>query len=353
MTRPLRVLASPARQARDGNPYIDQLNDALRGHGFEIEPLTRRALLERPDVVHVHWPEALVRWERPAAVAVLDVAKVLGGLWLARRRGTRVVWTGHNLGPHEPVRPLLMAVFLRGFGASTDVVVSLSESASVALRERFEWLSGRPVVVIPHGHYRDVYDAPPSREVARGRIGISSELPVFLLMGQLRRYKRVPELVRAFEAGFAGRAHLLVAGAANEPGLARELTEQADLGAGTTLRLGRVPEAEVPVLHGAADVVVLPYASGSTLNSGAAILALSLGRPVVVPDSGAMRELGELVGPGWVHTFRGAPVDALSVAYQALSSDRPAPPDLTDLEWSSVGGATARLFSQLAGGPAS
>ena len=347
MTRPMRVLASPARQGPDGNPYIDQLNDALRAEGFEVTQLTRRALLDRPDVVHVHWPEALVRWEQPAPVAGLDMIKVLGGLWVARRRGARLVWTGHNLGPHDAVRPRMMALFLGTFATMTDVVVSLSRPAGDALRERHPRLRRTPVVVIPHGHYRNAYDVAPPRRQAHRRLGTPADLPVFLLMGQIRAYKGVPALVRAFESGFVGRARLLVAGSAADPALERELVELARDGAGTLLRLGRVPQQEVPVLHGAADVVVLPYSSGSTLNSGAAILALSLGRPVVVPDSAAMRDLAQLVGPGWVHTFAGTSADALATAERALTTPRSARPDLSELEWTAVGPATARLFRGL------
>ena len=46
------------------------------------------------------------------------------------------------------------------------------------------------------------------------------------------------------------------------------------------LRLGWVPEAEVPLLLAAADLVVLPYRSGS--QSAVAPLALAAGRPVIL-----------------------------------------------------------------------
>jgi glycosyltransferase involved in cell wall biosynthesis len=48
-----------------------------------------------------------------------------------------------------------------------------------------------------------------------------------------------------------------------------------------TLRLERIPDDEVAALLAAADVVVLPYRRVTT--SGTAMLALSHGRPLVVP----------------------------------------------------------------------
>lgn len=347
MTRPLRMLASPARLGADGNPYVDQLNQALRDRGFDVAPVSRRALVGRHDLVHVHWPEALVRWERGGPMVTLDVVKVLGALWVARLRGARLAWTGHNLGPHEDAHPRLSAAYFRAFGAMTDLVLSLSDSGVEALQQEHPWLKRRRVAVVPHGHYRDVYGAPLPAAEARRTLGLPAAEPVFLLMGQIRAYKRVPELIRAFEASRSGGAQLLIAGSIADPALAAEVTTLAATGSGTVLRAGRVPAEEVATLHSAADVVVLPYATTSTLNSGAAILALSLGRPVVVPDSGTMHELAAMVGPGWVHPCQGGPEEALRTAARAVHADRAEVPDLSALEWSRVGDMTASAFREL------
>ena len=51
---------------------------------------------------------------------------------------------------------------------------------------------------------------------------------------------------------------------------------------------GYVPHDDVPLYFAAADVVVLPFRKVTT--SGSALLALSLGRPVVAPRLGALRD---------------------------------------------------------------
>ena len=55
------------------------------------------------------------------------------------------------------------------------------------------------------------------------------------------------------------------------------------------LRLGFVPDEDVAKILAAGDVVVLPY--HRTLTSGAAILAMSYGRSVIVPKMGCVQEL--------------------------------------------------------------
>src|SRR5205823_4454689 len=57
------------------------------------------------------------------------------------------------------------------------------------------------------------------------------------------------------------------------------------------VRDGFVPEEEIEALFAAADAVVLPYRR--ILTSGAALLALSLRRPVVAPGFASLREVLE------------------------------------------------------------
>jgi glycosyltransferase involved in cell wall biosynthesis len=172
-------------------------------------------------------------------------------------------------------------------------------------------------------------------------------VPTLLLLGQIRRYKNVPELVAAFLASGARGAHLAVVGEVRgDPTLATEIDALAASPA-VTARLERVPTPDVPVWHAAADVVVLPYSLATTLHSGAALLALSMGTPVVVPDTGTMRELQAVAGPDWVRTFTGGPAGALSAALDVAGRER-GPLDLGALDWPHLGRLTAAAYREVA-----
>ena len=106
----MRVPAAPATTVANTNPFVALLNDALRARGIVAERFSRRALLSRPDIVHVQWPEQLVRNDRsrdliPDAATHLLIA-------VARLRGTALIWTTHNLQPHEREHPRLIGVYL-------------------------------------------------------------------------------------------------------------------------------------------------------------------------------------------------------------------------------------------------
>jgi len=99
----------------------------------------------------------------------------------------------------------------------------------------------------------------------------------------------------------------------------------------------------------AADLVVLPYLD--ILNSGSAIWALSFGRPVLLPNRGAMPELAESVGSDWVRLFDG-PLDEHQLADALNWARRPRPeplPALDSLDPERVVEAHLEAYGALAG----
>ncbi len=306
---PIRVLASPGGGGTDGNPYIDLLHQGLAALGVEVTPFDRRRLLAARGVVHVHWPAALVRWDSgPRAVA--DVVKVLAG-WRSRAAvalgwcGPATTWSRTSCAaPPAPAvlrgvqphgRPLDLADAGRRRGAAA-AVPGARPSADARRSARL---------------YRDAYRASAEQQGDRRAADRALDLPParrsYLLLGQIRPYKHVPALLRAFAADADPDARLLVVGEVRGD---QHLADAARAAApsGAVLRLERVPGAQIPLWHAAADVVVLPYDTRSALNSGALLLALSLDTPVVVADSPINRELRRQVGADWVHLFDGDPL---------------------------------------------
>jgi glycosyltransferase involved in cell wall biosynthesis len=175
---------------------------------------------------------------------------------------------------------------------------------------------------------------------------------VALFLGLIRPYKGVDLLLEAMARQLLGCDWLLVV--AGEPWgeLGSALQRQVrDLGIEdrVRLRLGWVPEPEVPPLLAAADVVVLPYRSGS--QSAVAPLALAAGLPVLSTRVGGLPEVvgdglnGLLVEPG--------SVDELAHAFVVL--DRPrlaalaegAREGRTRLTWDGYAAALERLLHRV------
>jgi beta-1,4-mannosyltransferase len=347
--RSLRVLAWPAFKKRDANPHAALLSEKLRELGVEIDDWTpARAGLRAVDLWHLHHPEGVV-YLRSRLRSALTTLAFCALLSLARARGTRILWTVHDLGSHDRLHPKLEAWFWRFFVSRVDGYVCLSDGGARLARERFPRLRERPGFTVPHGHYRDAYPNQMSRAQARRVLGLPEQARVLLHFGLLRPYKNVPHLIRTFRELPQADAVLLVAGKPYDAIVEREVRGSADGCPRVRLLLQWVPPAEVQHLFVASDLVVLPYRS--ILNSGTVFLALSFGRPVLVPDKGAMREQQERFGAEWIRLYPGelSARDLAEATAWATRSVRRAAPDLAGLDWASIARQTHAVYETLLG----
>jgi glycosyltransferase involved in cell wall biosynthesis len=267
------------------NPYIRMLLDELRDlPDIDVRTFSwSGALLGRYDVFHAHWPEILVTGHSPLKTVA---RQVLAFALLARLRLTRtpIVRTLHNL--HRPsgisrVQNLFLALFER----QTAGVILLNETTEAP--------EGTESTVIRHGHYRDWFSVYPAADAVEGRIGY---------FGLIRRYKGVDTLVRAFR-GIPGDVTLRVAGKPSSDELRDSLVAYAGDDERIDFTFAFLSEAELVTVASSSELIVLPYREMH--NSGGALAALSLDRPVLVPANEVNDLLSREVGDGWVYTYTG------------------------------------------------
>jgi len=283
----MKILVLP----RDANPYQELLYTELRYSGAktryvgELTPSHTLNLLLLPAellvhrlsgarILHLHW---VFVFALPGGRATRFPARLWYGLVLgvARLCGLRLVWTAHNVLPHNPVFTDDAAARRRLVRAS-DLVISHTPHTLAEL----EGMGARPAhsAVIAHG----AYPAPSMpRPAAEGR---------FLFAGMVTERKGVDDLVAAFTVLPADlRATLTIAGACDDQALEARLRRAAAGDGRIRLRLERIPEDQLADLFAAADFVVLPFRRVTT--SGSALLALSHGRPLIIPPTPALADL--------------------------------------------------------------
>ena len=237
------------------------------------------------------------------------------GLWRWLLRGGRppVVAVAHN--PADHGAGVLQRSAARSVLRRCDAVFT---HARVLEEELAAFCPGVPTASYPLPP-PEIGVMPPRAE-ARETLDIPADRRVALFLGLIRPYKGVDLLLEAVARQTAGDWLLVVAGEPwgdLGPALRRRVR---DLGIEerVRLRLGWVPEPEVPLLLAAADLVVLPYRSGS--QSAVAPLALAAGLPVLSTRVGGLPEVvrnginGLLVAPG--------SVDELAHAFEELDRSR-------------------------------
>ena len=196
---------------------------------------------------------------------------------------------------------------------------------------------GLPTTTILHGHYRDWYAPCGRSEPVAGRIAY---------FGLIRAYKGVEELISAFPRFPATVSASLCRARPRTRELAAELNQCAADDERITLELAYLSDEQLVRRLGEAELVVLPYRQMH--NSGAALAALSLDRPVLVPANPINADLAAEVGPGWVHTFSGELTrQVLAAGLQALDTTERSPaPDLSGREWADTGEQHRAVYAE-------
>jgi beta-1,4-mannosyltransferase len=327
------------------NPYLGLLYDHLDREGVPFEPGARLTFawlagppLRRVRWLHVHWPESLYRLQRGpkplrGLLSWLKLGLFAVRLLFARAVGYRIVWTIHQVLPHERTGRIDLAA-ARILARLSDVLVA-HDTATAARVAATLGAAGRRVVVVPHGSYVGVYPAGQGRASARAGLGVGGER-VALCFGELRGHKDVDVLLDGF-ARVEAAAVLVVAGHPKDATVAETIEGAAAKDPRIRPRLQFVPNDEVADLFAAADVAVVPRGDGGT--SGSLILALSFGLPVVAADREAYRELTADGAAGWLF----APGEPESLA-RTLSAALTAPDEELRRRGDLAGGEAAALL---------
>lgn len=342
----MRVLAWPAFRKEAANPHAALLSSALMKLQLPITDWTpARALLRTVDIWHLHHPESVV-YRRNVIMAWFETITFLILLTLAKWRGTKVLWTIHDLGSNDQLHPLLEAFFWQRFLPAVDHTVCLSKSCRDEALKTFPQLGKIPCALMPHGHYLDAYPNSTTRAAARRALGLSPDAKVILHFGLIRPYKNAPKLIEVFRTAAIDGAVLVVAGRPFDRVVRQQVEHAADGAQTVKNHLDWVPPERVQDFFVACDLVALPYRK--TMNSGVLFLALSFARPVLVPDKGSMREHAETFGASWMRLYDGEllPQTLSDALVWACETDRAAL-DLSALSWENDARSLKNIYESL------
>jgi len=297
--------------------YVVQLTEGMPAD-VELRYFSwKTAVFGNYDVFHVHWPEFLIRAGSRSKTAI-KVAAFL--LFIARIsiKKTPVVRTVHNLRPHEDGNPIERAL--------TNLLEKRT-SLYIRLNPTTETPAGKPVTTILHGHYRDWFASEPKPAPVSGRI---------LNFGLIRPYKGVEELIEIVERAPTSDVTLRIVGKPMTGELREAIEGVSQRCDRVSSALGFAPDTDLVREISQSEIVVLPYRFMH--NSGAVLLALSLDRPVLVPDNEVNRLLEIEVGSDWVHRYHGdLALPDIERALKLTRQRSAARPTLDGRDWASVG----------------
>jgi len=246
---------------------------ALRRWDFSLRAV-QQSIGARPDLWYV-WP-----YQAAAALAQL---------------GHPTILEMHDR-PAGAAGPALFRLFLGGRGARRLLVIT------DALRSWLEARYARPLrppftVITPSGVDLEPYDALPSPREARARLGWGDAF-VAGYTGHLYPGRGLELMLE-----LAGRKpELIFVWAGGEPQAVGEWATRLEADGVHNVRLlGFVPQRDLPLIHAACDVLLMPYQRAIAVSSGGDTAAfaspmkafeyLAAGRPILSSDLPVLREV--------------------------------------------------------------
>ncbi|GAB2519050.1 hypothetical protein GCM10027064_15850 [Microbacterium petrolearium] len=287
------------------NPYTNSLQLELFARGYALRGTSKlaefvgEAANPRGGVVHIQWPSVVTDEALSEVDAHRRVEEFLGALHTAKRLGRGIVWTVHNVLPHDTEYTEAAIRLHQGLADLADVV-HVMNSQTVDVASEYYRIDPAKVVVVPHASYAGVYGAPLARDEARAAIAASRDSTAVLFFGQVRPYKGLDHLVDALRdlSAYRDDFELLIAGKPIAGG-EQSLESIRRSGIRATTHLEFVPDSEVSAWFSAADVLVLPHRR--VLNSGTLYLGATFGLPTVLPDESHLR--ADFGDQAWVRFF--------------------------------------------------
>jgi glycosyltransferase involved in cell wall biosynthesis len=286
------------------------------------------------DLLHMHWPE----W-----VAFDDLAAheaILGDL---REHGVPVVWTAHNLTPHEQ-RPEIYEAIYAAWARQAAGVIHHSEYGKARMLARYEFAATCRHEVIAHGHFGGMWTAAglPDRATAQARLGLAPAAIRIGLVGAPRADKLVQVFLEAVAA--CGRDDVQVVCWSLGPG--DVVPDDPRIAIAQQYRGCDAPTYASRLA--ACDALALVFdPDGDMLATGTVADAQGVGLPALVSEWGY---LTETLGEGGIpvgHTVASIAaaldaltVDRLAIAAAAVWAGRDA------YEWAPLANRTADLFER-------
>jgi glycogen synthase len=352
---------------RSGSAWVAQmLALAIAERGVQIafvsplaDPIDREPL--HPNLLRITPPRELIgHSNRPARVRA-SLKRISSSLWsviklsattknfifsipepliftlplfaLLRAMGKRIVLIVHDAEPHAWSLPERFRRIERGAHALSyrlsSMLVTLTPSARDALIGSFNINRAR-VHVIPHGPFSLTRNSPVP---GSGRM---------LIFGSLRRNKSVLEVINGVKRVRRDGAAIVLVLAGEplkqEPGYWEEcLSAISEDPAGFDVRVGFLPDEELPSLIETVDGFMLAYENFDS-QSGVGVLAALAGRPVIGTKSGGLNELFERGLSGVTINGKVSDVSVAEAIKVFLDVDYP--------EWNSRARAGARAVAE-------
>lgn len=278
------------------NPFQYELVRYLRQQGMVVNvgkkyPLlsTFRALHQhQPDVIYYDWVHSFILGKSLVWSWVKSLIFVIEITYTRFFYRAKMVHTLHNLQNHARLWLGLEKVIYGFFLRNCSQIRVYSEETQKAAIERFG-LKPERIKIIQDLPYHLYYENNIGKKESRKRLILNENDFVYLFFGELKPYKGVHNLLKAYAEIAQPNDRLIIAGKSYDVAYFDSIKQLADKIPSASIYHRFIEDEEVQVFFNAADVIVLPFVRID--HSGSVDLALSFSKPAITLKTEAMMKL--------------------------------------------------------------
>lgn len=253
----------------------------ILSYSLSVTKIAKHVISERPALVHIQW----------FRVWIIDYLFVM----LCHLLGTKVVYTAHNILPHN--RHIWDTLIFRLYYNAVDAIIVHSKRTKKEMSDILN-IKHDKVHVIHHGILdSDIEDAIVNERMSelRNRFSIKENDIVFSCLGIQNKYKGTDMVLRVWKDSAilnSSQCHLLIVGRNDNI----DFSDVENIG-NVHINIEKVSDIDFEAYLRISSVVLLPYRAIS--QSGVLFSALSSGIPVLVSNVGGLSEPLEYGKVGW------------------------------------------------------
>jgi glycosyltransferase involved in cell wall biosynthesis len=196
----------------------------------------------------------------------------------------KIVWTAHNLLPHEKTFRDDIRVVL-DLAKKVDIIIMLNSSVADDLIDLNHDLKDK-IQVIPQGNYIKYYDFQHKLS--------NSDKTIYGFVGKIRPYKGLHDLIQIFKEIKCTNIKLQIVGKSNDEKYFQKLVNLSKGDSRITIENRYVQPSNLAKIVSGFDILVLPFTS--ITNSSTAMLAFSAKKPILAPRIGGMLDYPQNIG---------------------------------------------------------
>ncbi|MCA0931594.1 glycosyltransferase [Lutimonas saemankumensis] len=266
----------------ESNKYVSIIQTYLKRNEVEILSLrdlfSSVAIFREVKVIHLNWFEEVRSFK--------EFFEKFTKLIVLKSFGKKIIWTVHNKVPHNGKYIYLQQFIIKLLILFCDRIIVHCKS-SFEIIDRVNRKCRSKVVIIPHPNYIDIYG--PRYHIESVSSHPKNEKLRLLFLGSVKPYKNLELLIEVINNLKSNDLILTIAGPAMN-NVYGEQIQSLSKNSRIKTRIKFLENREITELIYDSDLLVLPYDTRSSLNSGVILLACSYGRSFISPKIGTVEE---------------------------------------------------------------